>query len=58
MPIYEYVCTECRSEFELLRPMGKSDDVASCPQGHPRGQRMISLVASPSYRGGAEEMSR
>lgn len=57
MPIYEYVCTTCKTPFELLRPMGRSDEVAVCPEGHPDGQKLISLVAAPMYAGEMGEMS-
>jgi putative FmdB family regulatory protein len=33
MPIYEYVCRSCRSEFELLLMPGK-DRVQECPSCH------------------------
>ena len=35
MPIYEYVCGSCRSEFELLVLPGKSD-LPECPSCHSR----------------------
>jgi putative FmdB family regulatory protein len=57
MPIYEYVCTTCKSSFDLLRPMGRGDDEAVCPEGHPDGQRLISLVAAPIFVGEAAEFS-
>jgi putative FmdB family regulatory protein len=46
MPIYEYVCTECKQEFELRRPMADADAPATCPAGHTAGQRVLSLVAA------------
>ncbi len=30
MPLYAYVCLDCKKEFELLRPMGQADDPAPC----------------------------
>jgi putative FmdB family regulatory protein len=57
MPIYEYVCTSCKSTFDLLRPMGKADEEAICPEGHPDGQRLISLVAAPMVRGAGGELA-
>ena len=30
MPIYEYICQECKHEFELLRPMAQADAGAPC----------------------------
>ncbi|MEL7639668.1 MAG: zinc ribbon domain-containing protein [Solidesulfovibrio sp.] len=29
MPLYEYFCRECQSEFEVLAPMGEA--TATCP---------------------------
>ena len=31
MPVYEYVCTTCRTRFEKLRPMSNMDDEVPCP---------------------------
>ena len=36
MPLYEYVCTDCESKFELLRPFSRADEVAECPHCHQR----------------------
>jgi len=30
MPIYEYVCLECKERFEVLRPMKDADAPISC----------------------------
>lgn len=30
MPIYEYVCLECREKFELMRPMRDADAPVNC----------------------------
>jgi putative FmdB family regulatory protein len=46
MPVYEYVCTDCDTKFEQLRPLSKMDDAASCPRGHPTGQRVLSIFAA------------
>ncbi len=45
MPIYEYFCRRCNERFELLRPMSRADEEATCPEGHGRGERTLSLVA-------------
>ena len=44
MPLYEYVCPDCESKFEELRPLSRMDDPANCPQGHPAGRRVLSDV--------------
>jgi putative FmdB family regulatory protein len=48
MPIYEYYCRSCASKFELLRPMGRGDETATCPQGHGGGTRTVSVFAAVS----------
>ena len=30
MPIYEYVCTDCREKFEVLRAISAADDPIEC----------------------------
>ena len=46
MPLYEYYCPSCSQKFELLRPMSRSDDPATCPRGHAGVERVVSLFAS------------
>ena len=46
MPVYEYYCTKCGTKYELLRSMSRSDDPATCPNGHKGGARTLSLFAS------------
>ncbi|MEX2225646.1 MAG: zinc ribbon domain-containing protein [Dehalococcoidia bacterium] len=48
MPLYEYFCRKCTTKFELLRPMSRSDEAATCPQGHRDGMRMLSVFAAVS----------
>lgn len=57
MPLYEYYCRTCGEKFELLRSMSRSEESASCPQGHPGAARTLSVfaavgrtVADASYR--------
>ena len=46
MPIYEYRCKKCGSEFELMRPVAKLDDPAPCTACKSRRtQRKISVFA-------------
>jgi putative FmdB family regulatory protein len=56
MPLYEYRCPACRSVFELLRPIGRAGDDATCPEGHPGGERVVSLVAARAWGGGSAEI--
>jgi putative FmdB family regulatory protein len=46
MPVYEYYCTKSGTNYELLRSMNRSDDPATCPNGHKGGARTLSLFAS------------
>ena len=46
MPLYEYYCPPCGTQFEVLRPMSKIDDPAVCPEGHETTSRVISLFAA------------
>jgi putative FmdB family regulatory protein len=49
MPIYEYVCQSCRSEFNLLRPMNQADAPVECERcGSRRTKRKLSLFAAQS----------
>lgn len=46
MPIYEYVCADCETRFEELRPLVSMDDPADCPQGHAGARRVLSTFAA------------
>ena len=47
MPIYEYVCSDCGSKFELLRPFSQSAKKVSCPSCHHHSaERKLSTFAS------------
>ena len=45
MPIYEYVCNDCESKFELLRPLSQAVEGASCPSCHQSAERVLSTFA-------------
>ena len=45
MPIYEYICPECGSEFEKLRPLSQADQDAECPRCGKTSQRKMSSFA-------------
>jgi putative FmdB family regulatory protein len=51
MPLYEYYCPSCNTTFEQLRPMSRSTEPATCPAGHPKAERVVSLVAAPIREG-------
>ena len=46
MPLYEYYCPPCATQFEVLRPMKQSDEPAVCPSGHQTTNRVLSLFAT------------
>ena len=46
MPIYEYFCPKCGSEFELRRHLSEVDKPALCPRCGTEGQKLMSAFAS------------
>ncbi|MCX6003461.1 MAG: zinc ribbon domain-containing protein [Chloroflexi bacterium] len=44
--MYEYLCTKCEKEFELVRPFNKADKPAKCPQCSSEAHKQISNFAS------------
>ncbi len=54
MPLYEYCCPQCQTRFELLRSMSRSNDPATCPNGHGGGQRLLSVFSAVSKGAGGE----
>ena len=46
MPLYEFFCPSCGTQFEVLRSMSKSDEPAICPSGHETTNRVISMFAT------------
>jgi len=49
MPIYEYVCQDCRREYDLLRPMKEADAPAACDScGSRKSKRKLSLCNAQS----------
>ncbi len=56
MPLYEYYCRRCQARFELLRPLSRMDEPATCPEGHANGRRVLSMFAAQS-RGSDGEIS-
>ncbi len=46
MAIYEYWCPNCKSDFELRRPIGEADSVGVCPECGSEGHRLISNFGS------------
>ena len=46
MPLYEYYCPVCDQRFELLRPMARAGEPATCPAGHADAERLISVFSA------------
>ena len=49
MPIYEYICQDCRTEFDALRSMSEADNIIAC--SHCQGEntsRKISVFFARS----------
>jgi putative FmdB family regulatory protein len=46
MPIYEYICSDCKCRFEQLRPVSRADEDAACPKCKRAGKRVPSRFAS------------
>ena len=46
MPIYEYWCAGCNTEFEQLRPMSQASEPAPCPTCGTASEKLPSVFAS------------
>ena len=46
MPIYEYLCTKCGKEFDLMRSFDEANKPAKCPNCSSGAQKRISNFAS------------
>lgn len=52
MPLYEYHCRSCYSEFDMLRKLSDRDDEIECPVCRSRQiKRKMSVSAAPSHNG-------
>jgi len=54
MPIYEYVCTTCRSRFEKIRSMEASHEMSPCPDCSSPAARALSVFAAFAKSPGGE----
>jgi putative FmdB family regulatory protein len=48
MPIYEYICPDCKNKFELMRPISKCSEPAECPACKHLSERALSRFACRS----------
>jgi putative FmdB family regulatory protein len=46
MALYEYVCRECDTSFDLRRSFGDADRDVVCPSGHTDVRRKLSVFAA------------
>ncbi len=46
MPIYEYICSECDTQFEQMRPLSQAGEAAVCPKCHKPARRKMSAFAA------------
>ncbi|MCC6438609.1 MAG: zinc ribbon domain-containing protein [Acidimicrobiales bacterium] len=46
MPLYEFRCRTCDTVFTERRPMSRSSDPATCPDGHDDARRVLSVFAT------------
>ena len=46
MPIYEYYCSKCQKEFELMRPISEASASAFCPSCGAEAEKLVSAAAS------------
>jgi putative FmdB family regulatory protein len=49
MPLYEYFCADCRTRFEVLRPMSQADEKIACEKCEGRRtSRVLSVFFASS----------
>ena len=53
MPLYEYVCDDCDTRFELRRSMDRSSEGTTCPRCEAPAHRVLSVFAAVSALAGA-----
>jgi len=65
MPIYEYYCTNCGQDFEMIRPVSQSGDPAPCGKCGNPGERQLSNFAfksntftAPKFKASLEKPTR
>ena len=53
MPIYEYICPDCKTKFELMRPISRCAEPAECPKcKHPAGRALSSFCCRSGNESG------
>jgi putative FmdB family regulatory protein len=46
MAVYEYFCSACEMEFDLMRPMSEAEKPAECPRCSAEARRLVSTFGS------------
>ncbi len=46
MPVYEYMCTGCKKQFEVRRSIHEADIITNCPRCGKRAKKMVSNFAA------------
>ncbi len=54
MPLYEFRCRTCDTVFTERRPMSRSSDPATCPDGHDDARRVLSVFATAGRSASAD----
>ena len=50
MALYEYLCLDCETSFEVRRAMSDTDGAVTCPSGHTDVRRKLSTFVSVGSR--------
>ncbi len=56
MPVYEYYCENCKTEYEVIRPVSQMDEPGRCPNCGQPGQRLLSYFAFKSNTSSAPKL--
>ncbi len=51
MPTFEHACAHCGTQFDDLRPMSESANMAKCPECGTMAGRSYSRSSAPTVRG-------
>jgi putative FmdB family regulatory protein len=45
MPIYEFLCPQCKREFEVKQAFSETNSTTLCPKCYSEAQRLVSSFA-------------
>lgn len=46
MAVYEYICSNCKKQFEVRRSIHESNKVTACPSCGKQAQKMVSVFSA------------